>query len=215
MIGAGLFKCAASVANLLGAQVAAPATDLVVGPDIRGLRCVRHGRGGPARGAIAAPPAPRATARATLRPHRCRQGAVGRPRRLRNWLVQRPRGRARARTREDCALGGRIISMHSAGVLASPPPGLLSLRLVPRAPRVLGSPALAGLPIRLLVECVAARAARSLADRAHRDPRLRRLARRDACTRSRGAHARARAWSRRSLPPFLPPPLAKATWRSA
>ena len=120
-----------------------------------------------------------------------------------------------ARARADCASGGRIISMHSAGALASPPPGLLSLRLVPRAPRVLGSPALAGPSVPLLAEGVAARAARPPAeDRAHRGPWLRRLARRDACSRSRGAHAWARAWSRRSLPPFLPPPLANAAWRS-
>ena len=124
-----------------------------------------------------------------------------------------PRGGARARA--ERASGGRIISMHSAGALASPPPGLLSLRLVPRAPRVLGSPSLAGLSAPLLAEGIAAGAARALAeDRAHRGPWLRRLARRDACSRSRGARARARAWSRRSLPPFLPPPLANAAWRS-
>lgn len=129
------------------------------------------------------------------------------------WCGAPAGGRARARA--ERASGGRIISMHSAGALASPPPGLLSLRLVPRAPRVLGSPSLAGLSAPLLAEGIAAGAARALAeDRAHRGPWLRRLARRDACSRSRGARARARAWSRRSLPPFLPPPLANAAWRS-
>ena len=79
----------------------------------------------------ATPPAPRATALATLRSHRCRQNAAGGPRRLRG-----SRRGSSADAPADCALGKRIIIMHRANALASPPPGLGLLGLVPRAPRL-------------------------------------------------------------------------------
>lgn len=130
-MGVGLFKCAASVVNLLGAQIATPALDIVVGIGIRALRGARAGRRGPGRGTLATPPVPRATALATLRSHRCRQNAVGGPRRLRG-----SRRGSSADAPADCALGKRIIIMHRANALASPPPGLGFLGLVPRAPRL-------------------------------------------------------------------------------
>ena len=65
-MGAVLFKCLASVVNLLGTQIAAPVLDIVVGIGTRALRCAHGGRG--SRELSARASAPRGGYSATAQP---------------------------------------------------------------------------------------------------------------------------------------------------